>query len=103
MFRSLREVSPDIVEVIVNGQPIRVPSGQTVWSALALSGQPVTRKAALSGEDRSAYCAIGVCFECMVVIDGEPNQQACLRKVAPDMVITTQIVTESTTATNDGL
>ncbi|MES0883377.1 (2Fe-2S)-binding protein [Roseibium sp. SCP14] len=103
MFRSLRETSPDIVQVTVNGQPVRVPSGQTVWSALALSGQPVTRKAALSGEDRSAYCAMGVCFECMVEINGEPNQQACLHKVAPDMVITSQNITETTKATNAGL
>ena len=103
MFRSLREASPDIIQVTVNGRPVQVPSGQTVWSALALSGQTVTRKAALSGEDRSAYCAMGVCFECMVEINGEPNQQACLHRVAPNMVITTQIITESTTATNDGI
>ncbi|MEM9631228.1 MAG: (2Fe-2S)-binding protein [Pseudomonadota bacterium] len=103
MFRSLRETSPDIVQVTVNGQPVRVPSGQSVWSALALSGQTITRKAALSAEDRSAYCAMGVCFECMVEIDGEPNQQACLRRVAADMVITSQNITETSKALHDGL
>ena len=102
MFRSLREHVPKTVRVSVNGRPVEVPAGQTVWSALALSGQTVTRKAALSGEDRSAYCAMGVCFECMVEIDGEPNHQACLREVAANMVIVSQTITETTVAGNDG-
>lgn len=103
MFRSLREHVPETVRVSINGTPVEVPAGQSVWSALALSGQIVTRKAALSGEDRSAYCAMGVCFECMVEIDGEPNQQACLRRVAPDMVIVSQDITETTMADSNGL
>ena len=87
----------------VNGRKVEVPAGQSVWSALALSGQTTTRKAALSGEDRSAYCAMGVCFECLVVIDGMPNQQACLRRVAEGMNVTTQDITEETKASADGL
>ncbi|MCV0426015.1 MAG: (2Fe-2S)-binding protein [Roseibium sp.] len=103
MFRSLRENVPETVQVSVNGHPVQVPARQTVWSALALSGQTVTRKSALSGEDRSAYCTMGVCFECLVEIDGEPNQQACLREVAPGMVIVSQNITEFTMADRDGL
>lgn len=99
MFRSLRTDMPDTVRVSVNGHALDVPAGQTVWSALALSGQVVTRKAALSGDDRSAYCAMGVCFECLVVIDGLPNQQACLRRVADGMEIASQSITETSTAT----
>lgn len=103
MFRSLRTDSPPQVRVTVNGQPIELPEGQSVWSALALSGQRITRKAALSGEDRSAYCAMGVCFECLVEIDGLPNQQACLRRVVDGMQVTTQDITEETKAAVDGL
>ncbi|MBI1495424.1 (2Fe-2S)-binding protein [Halocynthiibacter styelae] len=98
MFRSLKTDTDPQVSVTVNGQVVEVPLGQTVWSALALSGQTSTRKAALSGQDRSAYCAMGVCFECLVEIDGQSNQQACLRQVADGMHISTQVITENTKA-----
>lgn len=98
MFRSLVENGPNNVRVTVNGQNVDLPDGQSVWSALALSGRRVTRKAALSGQDRSAYCAMGVCFECMVEIDGLPNQQACLIRATDGMVITTQNITETSQA-----
>jgi predicted molibdopterin-dependent oxidoreductase YjgC len=103
MFRSLRTDAPKQVQVSVNGRTVDVPAGQSVWSALALSGQTTTRKAALSGDDRSAYCAMGVCFECLVEIDGHPNQQACLRRVAEGMNITTQDITEDTKAPIHGV
>ncbi|WP_293572721.1 (2Fe-2S)-binding protein [Phaeobacter sp.] len=95
MFTSLRGLSGDLVEITVNGAPLQVVAGQSVWSAMALNGFTVTRKAAVSGQDRSAYCAMGVCFECLVEIDGLPNQQACLRRVSAGMVINTQHITEA--------
>ncbi|WP_170407106.1 (2Fe-2S)-binding protein [Ruegeria arenilitoris] len=103
MFRSLQNDDHDLVTLIVNGQPVIARKGQSVWSAMAVAGQVVTRKAALSGEERSAYCAMGVCFECMVEIDGLPNQQACLRRVADGMSVATQEITEDTEATDEGL
>lgn len=98
MFRSLRTDAPKLVRVCVNGQAVDVPMGQSVWSALAMSGQTTTRKGALTGKDRSAYCAMGVCFECLVEIDGQSNQQACLRQVSEGMRIGTQDITEQTKA-----
>ncbi|WP_037308621.1 (2Fe-2S)-binding protein [Ruegeria halocynthiae] len=103
MFQSLRKPERDRVTITVNGHPIEAIAGQSVWSAMALNGQTITRRAALSGEDRSAYCAMGVCFECLVEIDGLPNQQACLRRVTEGMAVTTQEITETTEATNAGL
>lgn len=98
MFISLRKDSQKMVCVEVNGLSVRVPEGQSVWSALALSGQTLTRKASLSGSDRSAYCAMGVCFECLVEIDGLPNQQACMRQATEGMKISAQTITEDSVA-----
>ena len=100
MFRSLRPDGADDVTLTLNGQQITVPAGQSVWSAIALAGQPITRRAALSGAPRSAYCAMGVCFECMMEINGVPNQQACLRQVEPGMTINTQIILEDSRITD---
>ncbi|KIC09265.1 sarcosine oxidase [Leisingera sp. ANG-M1] len=103
MFRSLRSDSAPKITLTINGQAVTAAAGQSVWSAMVLCGQPVTRRAALSGQDRSAYCAMGVCFECMVVIDGFPNQQACLRQVAEGMTVATQTITEDRGAPDAGL
>ncbi|MEX0364870.1 MAG: (2Fe-2S)-binding protein [Ruegeria sp.] len=103
MFQSLRKPGGARVTLTVNGRQVEAEPGQSVWSAMALEGQTVTRRAALSGETRSAYCAMGVCFECMVEIDGLPNQQACLRRVAEGMVVTTQEIIETSEAGDAGL
>ncbi|CUJ98442.1 Hydrogen cyanide synthase subunit HcnA [Ruegeria denitrificans] len=103
MFRSLQDHDRDRVTLTINGQQVAAREGQSVWSAMAVSGQFETRKAALSGDARSAYCAMGVCFECMVEIDGLPNQQACLRRVLDGMNVTTQRITEESEADDAGL
>ncbi len=103
MFRCLQDEDSDLVMLHVNGKPVEARKGQSVWSAMAVAGQQETRKAALSGEARSTYCAMGVCFECMVSIDGLPNQQACLRRVAEGMNVTTQDITEVSEAADAGL
>ena len=103
MFTTLRRDPPKIISVIVNGHEVTAPEGQSVWATMALAGQTTTRKSAVSGKDRSAYCAMGVCFECMVEIDGMPNQQACMRRVSEGMNITTQDITEHTVAPENGV
>jgi aerobic-type carbon monoxide dehydrogenase small subunit (CoxS/CutS family) len=45
------------------------------------------------GVPRGLFCGIGVCFDCLVTIDGTPNQRACLVPAHPDMVVTTQLGT----------
>lgn len=103
MFSSLRPASSKTVTVTVNSQSVTAPEGQTVWATMALAGETTTRKAALSGKDRSAFCAMGVCFECLVQIDGIPNQQACLRRVCDGMDIQTQDITETSQAPLRGM
>ena len=33
---------------------------------------------------------MGVCFECLVTVDGEPNRQACLETVRGGMIVEPQ-------------
>lgn len=98
MFRSLANPRPDSasVELSINGQAVSVAPGITVWAAMALADQRITRQAPLTEKPRSAYCAMGVCFECMVEVDGMPNRQACLTEVQPGMQVVTQVITEQT-------
>jgi predicted molibdopterin-dependent oxidoreductase YjgC len=39
---------------------------------------------------RGLLCAIGVCWECRLTIDGEANRRACMTEAAPGMRIATQ-------------
>ena len=45
----------------------------------------------MSGQGRAPYCMMGVCFECLMEIDGEPNQQGCLVIVREGMRIDRQL------------
>lgn len=52
--------------------------GQTVGAALVAAGIRSWRTTRLEGRPRGLFCGIGICFDCLVVIDGQPNQRACL-------------------------
>ena len=59
-------------------------------AALLAAGRTVLRRTAGRGEPRGAFCGMGICFDCLVEIDGCPNMQACLVPVADGMCIQTQ-------------
>jgi D-hydroxyproline dehydrogenase subunit gamma len=88
MFRRLHD-TPAMVTLTVNGVRIGAAAGDTVAAALLLGGHQVFRRTVRSGEARGPYCAMGTCFECLVMIDGQPSMQACLVQVRDRMVIET--------------
>lgn len=79
-------VATGTVTIIVDGAAIQVASGATVAAALANAGQTALRKS-VSGESRGPLCAMGVCQECRVVIDGVPHRRACMVVVADGMIV----------------
>src|SRR5471032_2432314 len=74
------------VSVSFDGQPLQALPGETVAATLAAANIVATRQAR-SGAPRGAFCGMGVCFDCLVTIDGKPNQRACLAKVEAGMDI----------------
>ena len=65
-------------------------AGDTVAAALLANGVEACRQTLVSGAPRGPYCMMGVCFECLVVIDGIGNRQGCLVPLAQGMRIETQ-------------
>jgi succinate dehydrogenase/fumarate reductase-like Fe-S protein len=57
---------------------------------LALERLPHLRETAVSGGPRNPYCMMGVCFDCLVEIDGVPNRQGCMVAVRDGMRIRRQ-------------
>ena len=44
----------------------------------------------MSGAPRLPYCMMGVCFDCLVTIDGIGNRQGCLVPVRAGMKVEIQ-------------
>jgi len=89
MFRSLREEPGPLVTLTIDGEPCVVPAHASVAAALLQRGS-IARTTALSGSARAPYCMMGVCFECLVEIDGVPDCQACMTEAEDGMTVRSQ-------------
>lgn len=78
------------VALTLNGETLQVPVGSSVAAALLATGVRRFRNSPVSGEARAPYCMMGVCFECLLEIDGTPNRQSCLVSLEAGMCIRTQ-------------
>ncbi|PLC53264.1 NAD(FAD)-dependent dehydrogenase [Pollutimonas nitritireducens] len=83
-------ISTSSIIISFNGETRRVPAGVSVAAALLGSGEMRLRASPVSGAPRAPYCMMGVCFECLVEIDGVPNRQGCLIPVRDGMQVRSQ-------------
>ena len=65
------------VEIVLDGQRVTAYEGETVAAVLLAQGEIATRTT-VKGEPRGIFCGMGVCFDCLVVVDGVPNTRACM-------------------------
>ena len=91
MFRRLIESKAAAIALMVDGKPISAREGDTVASALLAAGIDHTRTTPVSGAPRAPYCMMGVCFECLMSIEGVGSRQACLVPVREGMAVETQL------------
>ena len=77
-------------EFLADGEPVSAYPGETVAAALLAAGRRRTRATTRCGEPRGLYCGMGVCFECIMVVDGRPNIRACVTPAVPGMRVETQ-------------
>jgi D-hydroxyproline dehydrogenase subunit gamma len=75
-----------LADVTVDGAPLRLPEGMMLATALLANGVTRLRASPRGGNPRGAFCFMGACQECAVVIDGVVRQ-ACLTPVRPGMAI----------------
>ena len=77
-------------EIEVDGVPVVAYEGETVAAALMAVGIRTTHMTAGKGEPRGICCGIGLCYGCMMVIDGVPNTRTCQTLAQPGMRLETQ-------------
>jgi predicted molibdopterin-dependent oxidoreductase YjgC len=81
-------MTPESVQVLVDGRAVSVGAGATVMAALVLADCWCTRLS-VTGAPRFALCGMGQCQECRVSIDGQPHRLACQVRCSAGMVIAT--------------
>ncbi len=79
----------DGVTISLDGRSVVVARGTTVAAAL-LSNEIVVFRTSVSGEPRGPLCAMGVCYECRVTIDGRPHERACMTLCRDGMEVATR-------------
>ncbi|NLS09683.1 (2Fe-2S)-binding protein [Nesterenkonia sp. MY13] len=79
------------VTVTVDGRRVTTEAGRTVAATLMLAEDRLHwRETRFAGKGRGLFCGIGVCFDCLVTVDGQPSLRACLVQVAEGMSIETE-------------
>jgi predicted molibdopterin-dependent oxidoreductase YjgC len=90
MFQRLPDAAGDGVTLSVDGRSVTARADDTVAAALIAAGVAHCRTTPVSGAPRAPYCMMGVCFDCLVTIDGVGNRQGCLVRVREGMAVETQ-------------
>lgn len=80
-----------VITVTVDGVPLDLREGDTVAAAVMLAAHGVYRSTIMGEMPRAPFCMMGVCFDCLVEIDGVPNRQGCLVPARSGMRIVRQM------------
>jgi D-hydroxyproline dehydrogenase subunit gamma len=77
------------VTVTVDGRPVTAYLGETVATVLLAEGSGMTRTT-VAGSPRGIFCGMGVCFDCLAVVDDVPNTRTCMTWVRDGMRVARQ-------------
>ncbi len=89
MFKKQHEPTAGIT-ITIDGVTVAAEPSETVAAVLLRTPPFFTRTTALTGERRGPYCMMGVCFDCLAVVDGVPSTQTCLTLVRDGMRVERQ-------------
>jgi D-hydroxyproline dehydrogenase subunit gamma len=75
------------VTITVNGRPLDAYEGESIAAALLAAGLRAFRQTPLHQAPRGFFCGMGICFDCLVTVDGVANVRACLAEVQAGLVV----------------
>lgn len=76
--------------ITVDGGEIPAVPGQTLGAAMVAAGMRSWRTTRHGGRPRGLFCGIGVCFDCLVAVNGTPSVRACLAEARPGDAVETR-------------
>jgi len=68
----------DAASFSFDGDDVPFVPGQSVGAALMAHGISSWRTTRVQHRPRGLFCGIGVCFDCLVTVDSQRSQRACL-------------------------
>jgi aerobic-type carbon monoxide dehydrogenase small subunit (CoxS/CutS family) len=74
------------VTLFVDGAPMVGREGEPLATFLLCAGRIALRESPRNGGPRGAFCYMGVCQECVVLVDGR-LAQACMTPARDGMVV----------------
>ncbi len=101
-FRRLADGARRAVTIDFDGQLVPAREGDSVAAALLAGGHAVTRITPAGAVPRGPYCMMGVCFDCLVEIDGIPNIQGCMTPVRDGMRVRAMLGARKLDGVGDG-
>jgi hypothetical protein len=82
----IRPAQPERLSVTIDGEQQSGLHGQTL-AGLMMSHGRLAWRSTPGGEQRGVFCGIGVCFDCLVVVNGQRDVRACQRRASDGDVI----------------
>lgn len=77
------------IELTINGQKALAYEGELVSTVLQAEGITIFARKQTTGRPSGVYCGMGVCYDCLVTIDGINNIRACQTFASDKMAIET--------------
>ncbi len=90
MFTRVTSDEVQTITIQFEGETLNVRKGINVAAALLEAGTSYFRETPVSGTPRAPFCMMGVCFDCLLIIDDMSNQQSCMVEVREGMQIKRQ-------------
>lgn len=78
------------VQIMVDGASLDALAGEPVAATLLAHGRRICRTTVRTGEPRGVFCAVGLCGDCAMQIDGVPGVRTCVTPVRAGMRVETQ-------------
>ena len=69
------------IEIFIDNHPIRAYEGESIAAVLTAIGIRQIRHAPQLMDPRGLYCCMGSCYGCLVTVNGQPNERACVTPV----------------------
>ena len=78
------------VTITVDGDPVTGVTGQSLAGVILGSGTLGFRRTSMGNAPRGVFCGIGVCFDCLVEVNGQRDVRACQRRASAGDAVVTQ-------------
>ncbi|MHB8335404.1 MAG: (2Fe-2S)-binding protein [Acidimicrobiales bacterium] len=75
------------ITILVNGERRTGVLGQTVAGIMLAADTLTWRTSPVGGRPRGVFCGIGICFDCLVVVNGQRDVRACQRRARDGDVV----------------